>query len=85
MGRLEWSSFLMIWFLLVAYSILLGAEINAEMERQTVKDSAMAWRGSLCFSLDQALKRLDHFPRHVGFLQKIFDSGPVDFTLELRI
>jgi membrane protein len=31
--------FLMIWFFLSVYSILLGAEINAEMERQTLKDT----------------------------------------------
>jgi membrane protein len=30
---------LMMWFFLSVYSILLGAEINAEMERQTVKDT----------------------------------------------
>jgi membrane protein len=30
---------LMMWFLLSIYSVLLGAEINAEMERQTTKDT----------------------------------------------
>ncbi len=30
---------LMVWFLLSAYSILLGSEVNAEMEHQTAKDT----------------------------------------------
>jgi membrane protein len=30
---------LMIWFFLSVYSILLGAAINAEMERQTMRDT----------------------------------------------
>jgi membrane protein len=30
---------LMMWFLLSVYSILLGGEINAEMERQTAEDT----------------------------------------------
>jgi membrane protein len=38
-GSLGVVVILMIWFLLSVYSILLGAEINAEMERQTVKDT----------------------------------------------
>lgn len=33
---------LMTWFLLTAYVFLIGAEINAEMERQTVKDTTDA-------------------------------------------
>jgi membrane protein len=43
---------MMTWFLLSVYSILLGAEINAEMEHQTVKDTtegksrAMGSRGA---------------------------------------
>jgi membrane protein len=28
-----------MWFLLSSYAILIGAEINAEMERQTRKDT----------------------------------------------
>jgi membrane protein len=28
-----------MWFLLSSYAILIGAEINAEMERQTKKDT----------------------------------------------
>jgi membrane protein len=31
---------LLMWFLLSSYAILIGAEINAEMERQTGKDTA---------------------------------------------
>jgi membrane protein len=38
-GSLGVVVILMVWFLLSSYSILLGAEINAEMERQTVKDT----------------------------------------------
>src|SRR5262245_22307761 len=38
-GSLGVVAILMIWFFLSAYSILLGAEINAEMERQTMKDT----------------------------------------------
>jgi membrane protein len=38
-GSLAVVVILMIWFFLSAYSILLGAEINAEMERQTLKDT----------------------------------------------
>jgi membrane protein len=30
---------LLTWFLLSSYAILIGAEINAEMERQTRKDT----------------------------------------------
>ena len=30
---------LLMWFLLSSYAILIGAEINAEMERQTKKDT----------------------------------------------
>jgi membrane protein len=30
---------LLMWFLLSAYAVLIGAEINAEMERQTRKDT----------------------------------------------
>jgi membrane protein len=30
---------LLFWFLLSSYSILLGAELNTEMEHQTMKDS----------------------------------------------
>jgi membrane protein len=30
---------LLMWFLLSSYAILIGAEINAEMERQTRKDT----------------------------------------------
>lgn len=33
---------LLMWFLLSSYSILIGAEINAEMERQTKKDTTTA-------------------------------------------
>lgn len=32
---------LLLWFLLTAYSVLIGAEINAEMERQTRKDTTV--------------------------------------------
>src|SRR5437016_13999531 len=32
---------LMMWFFLCSYSILLGAEINAEMEHQTAKDTTV--------------------------------------------
>jgi membrane protein len=38
-GSLGVVVILMIWFSLSVYSILVGAEINAEMERQTVKDT----------------------------------------------
>jgi membrane protein len=38
-GSLGVVVILMIWFFLSAYSILLGAEINAEMERQTLKNT----------------------------------------------
>jgi membrane protein len=38
-GSLAVVVILMIWFFLSAYSILLGAEINAEMEHQTMKDT----------------------------------------------
>jgi membrane protein len=30
---------LMMWFLLSAYSILVGSELNAEMEHQTARDT----------------------------------------------
>jgi membrane protein len=30
---------LMLWLLLTAYAIIAGAELNAEMERQTTRDS----------------------------------------------
>ncbi len=32
---------LLMWFLISAYVILIGAEINAEMERQTRKDTTI--------------------------------------------
>ena len=35
---------LLMWFLLSAYAILIGAEINAEMERQTRKDTTAGGR-----------------------------------------
>jgi membrane protein len=38
-GSLGIVIILMIWFFLSVYSILLGAAINAEMERQTIKDT----------------------------------------------
>jgi membrane protein len=38
-GSLGVMVILMLWFFLSVYSILLGAEINAAMERQTVKDT----------------------------------------------
>jgi membrane protein len=38
-GSLGVIVILITWFLLGAYSILLGAEINAEMEHQTAKDT----------------------------------------------
>jgi membrane protein len=40
-GSLGVVVILMIWFLWGAYSILLGAEINAGMEHQTVKDTTI--------------------------------------------
>ena len=33
---------LLMWFLLSAYAILIGAEINAEMERQTARRTRSA-------------------------------------------
>jgi membrane protein len=30
---------LMTWFYLAAFAVLLGAELNAEMERQTARDT----------------------------------------------
>jgi membrane protein len=33
---------LLTWFLLTAYTILIGGELNAEMERQTAKDTTEA-------------------------------------------
>jgi membrane protein len=33
---------LLTWFLLTAYAILIGAELNGEMERQTAKDTTDA-------------------------------------------
>ena len=38
-GSLGVMVILMLWFFLSVYSILLGAEINAAMERQTMKDT----------------------------------------------
>jgi membrane protein len=38
-GSLAVVIILMMWFLLSAYSILLGSEINAEMEHQTARDT----------------------------------------------
>jgi membrane protein len=40
-GSLGVVVILMTWFLLAAYSILLGAEINAEIEHQTGKDTTV--------------------------------------------
>jgi membrane protein len=40
-GSLGVVVILMMWFFLSVYSILLGAEVNAEMERQTVKDTTV--------------------------------------------
>jgi membrane protein len=40
-GSLGVVVILMMWFFLSVYTILLGAEINAEMERQTVKDTTV--------------------------------------------
>ncbi len=43
---------LLMWFWLSAFAILLGAELNAEMERQTVRDTTdpprkpLGWRGA---------------------------------------
>jgi membrane protein len=38
-GSLGVVIILMIWFFLIAYSILLGSEVNAEIERQTTRDT----------------------------------------------
>jgi membrane protein len=38
-GSLGVVLILMMWFLLSAYAVLLGSEINAEMEHQTAKDT----------------------------------------------
>lgn len=38
-GSLGVVVILMMWFFLSAYSILLGSEVNAEMERQTARDT----------------------------------------------
>lgn len=38
---------LLLWFLLSAYAVLIGAEINAEMERQTRKDTTIGDREPL--------------------------------------
>jgi membrane protein len=40
-GSLGVIVILMMWFFLCSYSILLGAEINAEMEHQTAKDTTV--------------------------------------------
>ena len=40
-GSLAAIVILMTWLLLGAYSILLGAEINAELERQTTQDTTV--------------------------------------------
>ena len=40
-GSLGVVVILMTWFLLGAYSVLLGAEINAEMERQAGNDTTV--------------------------------------------
>jgi membrane protein len=38
---------LLMWFLLSAYAVLIGAEVNAEMERQTRKDTTQGGRQPL--------------------------------------
>ncbi|HXV81029.1 MAG TPA: YihY/virulence factor BrkB family protein [Candidatus Binatia bacterium] len=68
-GSLGVVVILMIWFLLAAYSILLGAEINAEMEPQTSKDTTvdeerpMGDRGA--YVADTAGRRSDESHRDI--------------------
>ena len=38
---------LLLWFLVSAFCVLLGAEINAELERQTRKDTTVGERKPL--------------------------------------
>ena len=38
---------LLLWFNLSSYAVLLGAELNAEMEHQTARDTTKAWSGLL--------------------------------------
>jgi len=40
-GSMGFVVILLVWFLLSAYSVLVGAEINAELERQTHKDTTV--------------------------------------------
>jgi membrane protein len=40
-GSLAAVVILMLWFLLTSFIVLLGAEINSEMERQTRRDSTV--------------------------------------------
>ena len=40
-GSMGFVVVLLVWFLLSAYSVLVGAEINAELERQTHKDTTV--------------------------------------------
>jgi membrane protein len=52
---------LLMWFYVSAYAVLLGAELNAEMEHQTARDTTdaprkpMGWRGA--FVADTVAKR----------------------------
>ena len=38
---------LLMWFLLCAYAVLIGAELDAELERQTRKDTTTGRRAPL--------------------------------------
>lgn len=40
-GALAAALVLMLWFFITAFAILLGAELNAEMERQTLRDTTV--------------------------------------------
>src|SRR4051812_19709642 len=53
---------LMTWFLLTAYMFLIGAEINAEMERQTRKDTTEGAERPLGQRRAQAADTVGHSP-----------------------
>ena len=59
-GSLGGVVILMLWFYMSAYVLLLGAEINAEAEHQTLKDSTVGEREPIG---ERGAYHADHVPR----------------------
>lgn len=81
-GSLGAVAVLMIWLYISAYSVLIGALINAEAERQTARDSTtgpelpMGERGATMADTSAALARSDHIDPALSASSPGRGSGP---------